>query len=256
MAIWLTGDIHGNPERFSTGNFPEQKQLTKKDFVICLGDFGIVWDYRGEDHSEKYWLDWLEQKTFTTLFIDGNHECFDRLEAYPVEKWLGGKVHFLRPSVIHLMRGQVFQIGRQAFFTFGGAGSHDISSGILELDDPNFKEKKKKLDRDPFALYRINHVSWWEQELPNQSEMEEGLRNLQKYNHKVDYILTHSPYTSLLKQMDGGALLYESNYFTDYLQTIKQMIDFKHWYFGHMHVDRIFPEESSSCLYEQIIRIL
>ena len=31
-------------------------------------------------------LDWLDGKAFTTLFVDGNHENFDRLYAYPVEK--------------------------------------------------------------------------------------------------------------------------------------------------------------------------
>ena len=28
MAVWVTGDIHGNPARFSTDIFPEQKEMT------------------------------------------------------------------------------------------------------------------------------------------------------------------------------------------------------------------------------------
>lgn len=131
MAVWITGDIHGNPQRFSTDNFPEQKEMTKDDVVIILGDFGLVWDYSGENKTEKYWLDWLENKPFTTLFVDGNHDNFDRLDDYPIEKWHGGNVHFIRPSVIHLMRGQIFDIEDRSFFTFGGASSHDISAGIL-----------------------------------------------------------------------------------------------------------------------------
>ena len=97
MSIWITGDIHGNPNRFSIDSFPEQKEMTKKDFVICLGDFGLVWNYRGESKTERFWLDWLNHKAFTTLFIDGNHDNFDRLDSYPVEEWHGGKVHFIRP---------------------------------------------------------------------------------------------------------------------------------------------------------------
>lgn len=31
------------------------------------------------------------------------------LEEYPVEIWNGGKVHRINDSVIHLMRGQVFE---------------------------------------------------------------------------------------------------------------------------------------------------
>lgn len=80
---------------------------------------------------------------FKKLLTDGNHENFDRLYAYPVEMWHGGKVHKIRPSVIHLMRGQIFELEEKKIFTFGGASSHDISAGILEPDDPKFKLKKK-----------------------------------------------------------------------------------------------------------------
>ena len=94
------------------------------------------------------------------------------IHDYPVEEWKGGKVHKIRPSVIHLMRGQVFEIDRKNIFAFGGASSHDIDGGILEPDDPYYKQKKKKLDKRR-CPYRINHVSWWQQELPSEEEMEE-----------------------------------------------------------------------------------
>ncbi len=102
--IFVTGDIHSKPNRFSADIFYEQKEMTKEDYLIILGDFGLVLESDSESRTEKYWLDWLEKKPFTTLFVDGNHENFDRLDAYPVEEWNGGKVHKLRPSVIHLMR--------------------------------------------------------------------------------------------------------------------------------------------------------
>lgn len=251
--VFVTGDTHGNwMNRLKVDSFSEQKEMTKDDYVIICGDFGI-WD---DSKREKYNLDWLEDKTFTTLFVSGNHENYDILDSLPVEEWHGGKVNFVRPSVIHLTRGQVFDIEDKKFFTFGGASSHDISAGILEPDDPLFKEKKRLLDKDPFALYRINHVSWWQRELPSDEEMEEGLRNLERENNKVDYIITHCPYTSLLRQMDGGSGLYQSDYLTDYLQKIKQTVDFKHWLFGHMHCNETYNWERSSCLYEQIIRML
>ena len=44
------------------------------------------------------------------LFIDGNHENFDKLNSYPVETWCGGKVHKIRNNVIHLMCGEVYCI--------------------------------------------------------------------------------------------------------------------------------------------------
>ena len=44
------------------------------------------------------------------VFIDGNHENYDRLSAYPVTEWRGGKVHRIADNILHLMRGQVFEI--------------------------------------------------------------------------------------------------------------------------------------------------
>ena len=174
MSIYITGDIHGNPVRLSTDSFYEQKEMTKDDYVIILGDFGLVWNCKGESKNEKWWLNWLEDKPFTTLFIDGNHENHDRLDEYPVEEWHGGKVHKIRPSVIHLMRGQVYEIEGKKFFTFGGAASHDIKDGILDVVDDAALIKKW---RDDYTkLFRINKVSWWDRELPSEEEMDEELR--------------------------------------------------------------------------------
>lgn len=141
--IFITGDCHKNFERFNKSNFPEQEEMCKDDYVIICGDFGGVWNKDKESKEETMLMDWLDCKPFTTLFVDGNHENFDRLYQYPVEEWNGGKVHKIRPSVIHLMRGQVFNIAGKKIFTFGGAKSHDISGGILELDDPEFAKREK-----------------------------------------------------------------------------------------------------------------
>lgn len=251
--VYITGDTHAEwINRLNIKSFPEQREMSKDDYVIICGDFGI-WD---NSKREKYNLDWLEERSFTTLFVSGNHENYDILDSLEVKQWHGGKVNFLRSSVIHLMRGQIFNIENSLFFTFGGASSHDISAGILEPDDPNFKEKKKNLDKNPYALYRINHISWWERELPNEEEMQEGLDNLKKYDNKVDYIITHCPYTSLLNKLDGGSGLYQSDRLTDYLQHIKEVVSFKYWLFGHMHIDKQFYNENSIGLYWQIPRLI
>ena len=201
--IYITGDCHANFSRFSTDIFPEQKEMTKDDYVIICGDFGGVWDKGEESPREKWDMNWLEDKPFTTLFVDGNHENFDRLYTYPVEEWHGGKVHKIRDSVIHLMRGQVYEIDGTKFFTFGGAASHDIQGGILEPEDPDFKAKKKELDKG-WLPYRINHISWWKEELPSEEEKQEGLKNLQKYHNEVDFIVTHCCASSTKAIMSDG----------------------------------------------------
>ena len=106
--IYITGDCHQDFERFNIDVFSDLKEMTKDDCVIICGDFGGVWNRNEESSREAKLMDWLENRPFTTLFVDGNHENFDRLYAYPVEKWHGGKVHKIRPSVIHLLIDQNF----------------------------------------------------------------------------------------------------------------------------------------------------
>lgn len=238
--IYVTGDTHGDfGGRFNVKNFPEQKELTKEDYVIICGDFGGIWDVGEEGKGEKYWLDWFAERPYTLLFVDGNHENFDRLYTYPEKEWHGGFVHEIRPSVLHLMRGQVFEICGKKIFTFGGASSHDISGGILEKDDPYFKRKKRRLERD-WLPYRINHISWWKEELPSQEEMDEGMKNLEKHNYTVDYIITHCAATDtqdLIKPQNGTDIM------TDYLQKIKNIVQYEKWFFGHYHTDRMINEK-------------
>ena len=244
MSIWITGDTHGNwMHRLNTNAFPEQKGMTKDDYVIICGDFGLWHDTK----SERRNLDWLEDRPFTTLFVDGNHSNFDRLYAYPVEEWNGGKVHFIRPSVIHLMRGQVFTIDEKTFFTFGGASSHDIQDGILEPGD----DRIEKWERE-FKRFRVNHVSWWKEELPSNEEMREGVENLLSYNNNVDFIITHCTSSSTAALISNG--MYKPDKLTAYLEEIRQMINFKRWFFGHYH-DNKAVNDKEIMLYEQIIRI-
>ncbi|PZT57376.1 metallophosphoesterase family protein [Paenibacillus silvae] len=229
--IYITGDIHGTisvNKRLNTKSFPQQKQLTKDDYVIIAGDFGLIWDGSKED---QYWLKWLDKtKPFTTLFIDGNHECFDLLEEYPVEIWNGGKVHRINDSVIHLMRGQVFEIEGKKFFTFGGAASHD-------------KE------------YRKEGKSWWRREMPSQEEYEEGLKNLERHNWKVDYILTHTCSTTALEYIEQRCKIkMERDEMHPYFYGIEQKADYKQWYFGHFHRDFELLN-NQRLLYTDIIKI-
>ena len=257
MAVYVTGDIHGNPTRLSKDSFYEQKDFSgnnDENTVIILGDFGLVWKRDSESRQEKYWLDWLNQKPFTTVFVDGNHECFPRIYSYPVKEWRGGKVHEIRSNVLHLMRGEVFTIEDKKFFAFGGASSHDIHDGILDYNDEDWREEAKKLDKQGKYMYRIKDLSWWEEELPNEEEIKNGLDNLKKENNKVDYIITHSPSTSELYLM-GGKGLYQSDILTNYLEEIKANTEYKRHFFGHMHWDKAINDKDV-CLYEQIIRIL
>ncbi|MBO6047534.1 MAG: metallophosphoesterase [Erysipelotrichaceae bacterium] len=225
--IYVTGDLHGEIDvgKLDDFNIPD---LTKDDMLIICGDFGFVWDYRGPSGYEKRWLDYLEQKPYTILFVDGNHENFNRLnKEFPIVKWHGGNVHKLREHVIHLMRGQLYLLEGKVFFTMGGASSHD------------------KILRQP-------QKSWWPQELPNSGEMYTGRRNLEIVNRKVDYIITHCLPTSLQRKVPKFG--YDTNRLTDYLDEIYKNVDFSHWYCGHYHMNYKINDKVE-ILYQRIKKI-
>lgn len=234
--VYITGDCHGDWARFSTDNFPEQKNMTKDDFVIVCGDFGL-WH---EDQTERWWFNWFEQKNFTVLFVDGNHENFDRLysDEFEVVDFHGGKAHKIRENIFHLMRGYVFDLCGKKFFAFGGASSHDIDDGILE---PSEYESDSELSRTysrltkQGKLVRINHISWWKEELPSHEEMDLGMSNLQANNDEVDFIISHCAPQQIETLFSNG--IYKSDRLTMYFNEVMNKVKFKKWYFGHYHND-------------------
>ena len=243
--IYITGDCHAKFNKFSAKIFPEQKETTKEDFVIITGDFGGIWDYKGENAQEKHWLNWLEEKPFTVLFVDGNHENHARLNEFPVKEFHCGKVHEIRPSILHLMRGEVFELQGQKIFTFGGARSHDIKDGIFEPGDRRIKQWKYDYDKE----FRVNRQTWWEEEMPSKEEIQYGLENLKKHGNKVDIILSHCTSSSIQKKIKES---FEIDELTEYFEQLEQLIDYKYWIFGHYHIDQKVDEKHFA-LYHQIV---
>ena len=222
--IYVTGDCHGNFRRFQSDCFPEQANMTKDDTVIITGDFGGVWFGDSRDNET---LDWLERLPFTLAFVCGNHENYDALERYPVAEWHGGKVHRVRSHVLHLMRGQIYELEGYRFFTMGGARSHD-------------------------ADYRISHLSWWQQELPSDEEYNEALQNLKRCSWQVDYILTHCAPTSIIRKESRHN---EADRLTDFLQEVRERAKYHYWLFGHYHDNKAINEKHI-LLWEQIVRVI
>ncbi len=129
---------------------------------------------------------------------------------------------------------------------FGGARSHDIQDGILNLDE----EEKIYEYRKRGAYFRIRDYSWWDLELPTEEEMQNGINNLEKANYKVDYIILHCCPTSIQTLLGAGK--FKKDYLTDYFQKIMEKCEFKKWYFGHYH-DYRQVNSQFVLLYEDII---
>lgn len=224
--IYVTGDLHGDIDiaKLLDENFIQA--VTKDDYVIICGDFGLIWK-PAENPNETDWLDFLEEQPYTTLFVDGNHENFTRLNhEYPKVFVNGGYAHQIRSSIYHLMRGQVFTIEGKTFFTMGGATSID-------------------------RFLRIEGRSWWKEELPNEQEYKEAVINLMKHCNQVDYVITHCLPTSLQEHLPKYTV---PDNLTSFLDWVAHILKFKKWYCGHYHLDTQINNKFR-VLYNDIISI-
>lgn len=229
-------------------SFPEQQEMTRDDFVIVCGDFGL-WN---NDKTEKWWL---AAKNFTVLFVDGNHENFDRLygDEFDIVDFYGGKAHKIQDNLYHLMRGYIFNICEKKIFAFGGAQGHDIRDGIMRAE--NFPNKKALMAAynsrtKRGEMLRIDHISWWHQEMPSKEEMDFRLRNLEKNSNKVDYIISHC----CPQQIASLCGYFKPDKLTEYFDRVCVKVDFSRWFFGHYHNNRRILNKFIM-LYEQILRI-
>ena len=204
--IRITGDVHGQLAPFER---LDREYLWKPgDMLIICGDFCLKRDRA----AENAFLDALAERPYLILFVDGNHEDFPALNALPVEEWHGGKVHRLRPNVLHLMRGQIFTLCGRTFFTMGGAYSID-------------------------RAVRVKGQSWWDEEIPSDAELDEAGANLLACGKRVDYVLTHQMPAELIRWKMHAVPDPHEQSLIGFLDYVLFDIQFEHWYCGHWHED-------------------
>ncbi len=243
--IYLTGDIHGGLDitKLSNRRFPEGKALTRSDYVIICGDFGLPFapsdiapesefltdKYKRSDRKNYlYWSKWLSERPYTVLWLDGNHDNHPFWYDQPVAEWNGGlvNVHPLAENVLHLKRGEYYTIDGRTFWVMGGAASHD-------------------------KVYRQEGTSWWPEEIPSGEEMSHGLDTLAHHGNRVDYILTHTLPQSLLAPVCGK--VYTPDPTCAYLEQIYTATTFHYWYCGHVHMDVSHPGYRIRTLYDDVV---
>ena len=237
--VFVCGDTHGENDLGKIKRLQQsENKLDMGDYLIICGDAGIVWSKDTLDDSIKLY----ESFGTNILFVDGNHENFDMLNGYEVTKWNGGDVHRISEHIIHLMRGQVFDICGKIIFTMGGAESWD-------------KEN------------RIEHESWWKEESIGLYDRIATifLNGLEKYDNKVDYVITHTlPTTAIEKYIKQLTACGEDippylakkliqTQSTEALDLIYKHLKFKHWYCGHFHTDDTF--DKFTILYSNIVEL-
>lgn len=222
--VYITGDMHGAEERLYSRDW---FKLRSGDVLIVCGDFGYIWN-GGE--KEREYIEYLGSRKFTVAFLDGTHDNLDYISGCRTTYWKGGMIHRIHGNLIHLMRGQIFNIDGKSFFTFGGGESTDKDM-------------------------RIENGLWWKEEIPSPLEMANGAKALDENGRQVDFILTHEP-PSLVK---SAMLLRRGqadrvNKINGYFEEIDEMCQYKHWVFGSMHEDRLVTPKHT-CVFEKIIPI-
>lgn len=216
--IYITGDTHADFSRFKD---PALRKLKKNDALIICGDFGFIWNGSPE---EKKLLKKIGKLPYNVLFVEGSHENYDLLEEYEVSEWCGGKTRLISGRLRQLMRGQVFEIAEKTVFTFGGGQTDDI----YELQEGS---------------------NWWEREIPSDEELEEGLENLEKSKNKVDFIVTYEPPAKMQDFLLGNG---ERNHINTYLNKIYDNVEFKGWFFGKLHLNKLVPPKYRA-VYDSIV---
>lgn len=243
--IFVCGDIHRAYDYYKVpllvrqlnedGTIDRCLKDNEPIYIICTGDFGFIWNnakgYKKKDgfgvakeDSEELqdcFNSLAEGTTITFLFLDGNHENFDMLNAVKKSiKW-GGYVQQVAAHVYHLMRGEIYTLDGLTFLTIGGGLSVD-----------------KK--------HRTEGKTWWPQEELSQDEANYAMKNFETHNLKVDYILSHTCPQPVVNRLEAECLpAYDTATWgqkTDDPTTIRLtpfalVGDFKAWIFGHFHID-------------------
>ena len=209
----ITGDTHGEERRFIYPEEPANKCLKEGDYLFICGDFGYIFK---NSYREREFLNYLAGLPYTICFVDGNHEKFDIINAHEVSNWKGGKVHMIKcdkkgnPKIIHLIRGQIYEIEEKKIFTVGGGYSID-----------------KALRKEGY--------SWWPQEMPTEEEKEEALNNLEAVNWKVDYIITRTAPEDTMSLFHPNHI--HEMQLNNFLEYVREKTTYSHWFIGHLHRD-------------------
>ena len=209
MAVFVTGDCHQDMRKIYA--FADKMELGSDDYIIVLGDMGIFWRHDKAD-ANVIIKDFEARYNFNLYFIDGNHENFKILNSLEEDE---NHMGYISEHIRHLKRSRRYNIDGKDILALGGADSID------------------KFRRTP-------GLSWWEEEAITDDDVD-----------RVDpgeytYVLTHCCPISIFKTYKPylctlGNIVDDTNpdfHISDNkLEQVYNFIDFKHWYFGHYHVD-------------------
>lgn len=155
--LLLAGDWHGDAEwaRYVIAQAPVGHDGSR--LIIQLGDFGVWPGRTGARYLDRVAAA-LEASNARCLFLDGNHEDFTQLAAFPTRP---DGLREIRPRLFHLPRATRWNWRELRFLALGGATS---------LDRP----------------WRTSGVDWWPAEGLTDADHDRAVRG-----GVCDVMLTH-----------------------------------------------------------------
>lgn len=226
------------------------KNYKKDDFIIICGDFGVLWsdiDPTNQESTrpestrdnELEIKNKIAQLPCMVLFVDGNHENFNRLDKLKRVKKFGGVVgEYIKGKCYHLRRGEIYKIAGRSILTMGGAQSIDRES-------------------------RVPNVTWWSGEDIAESDVLHALDRIDRHRGALDFVVTHTcPFLFLDKLrrfMDIRHKMRDPN-----MLQLERILEHligegkkpKFWIFGHWHRDYRFRVQGieAHCLFHTMLK--
>lgn len=226
--FYITGDTHRDFERIKL--FCSENKTTKDDVLIILGDVGVNYFGGIKDLTIKHSL----SKLPITLFcIHGNHEERPfNIETYEEVQMFDGKVYFEKEfdNLIFAKDGEIYNFNGMNSIVIGGAYSVD-------------------------KFYRIvNGLHWFKDEQPSEKIKKYVEKQLKSKKWKIDLVLSHTcpfnyrPTEAFLPIVNQNII---DNSTEKWLQKIESKLDYKKWYCGHFHIEKI--DDKMRFLFNDII---
>ena len=212
--VYLTGDIHGDPERVV--QFCLSMKPRRTDTIILLGD--VAANYTG-GHRDEWVKQILEKLKLNILCIHGNHEMRpSTIESYKFKEWCGGMVWYEEsyPHLLFAKDDEIYTIEGKSYLAIGGAYSVD-------------------------KFYRLErNYGWWSDEQPSE-EIKRYVESQIDKVKRVDYVLSHTcpfkyePREAFLNCIDQSTV---DDSTERWLDMIEEKLEYKLWFCGHWHIDK------------------
>ena len=101
---------------------------------------------------------------------------------------------------------------------------------------------------------RIPGRSWWPEEMPSDEEYDEAWHNLAAHGNKVDVIVSHAaPEETMQMFVQTGEISHrflQEGRLNVFLENVRQTVEHKHCYFGHMHLDKRLFRSQTALFYD------